>query len=342
MRTPSVVPELMREYGDRARDALLAFLPKREPRRYLYDLIADYPSRASRHMRPAICIATARAYGASLEEALNSAVSVELLHNALLVVDDIQDESEERRGGPTLHRAHGIPLALNVGSTMSILSLVPLLANVESCGPHVALWIFERAIEVAQQCAEGQALELGWRLDNRLDLTDEDYLGMVLRKTCSYSTMLPIRIGAMIGTRRREVDDPVLRFAFLLGAAFQIQDDLLNLVGSHDRYGKEMAGDLLEGKRTLLVIRLMQRCSPPEKEFLATFLGQTRPSKERTDVDRILALLRRYQCIDDVRHFAQALAGAASHEFDRGLGALAPSRDREFLRGLIPWVIEQP
>ncbi len=207
MRTPSVVTELLGEYGKIAREALLAFLPKREPRKYLYDQLADYPSRASRYMRPAICIATARAFGAAPDAALNTAISIELLHNALLIVDDIQDESEERRGAPTLHRATGLPIALNVGSTMTVLSLVPLLGNVTTCGPHVALWIFERAIEVAQQCAEGQALELGWRFDNRLDLTDAEYLGMVLRKTCSYSTMLPLRAGAMIGSRRRDVPD---------------------------------------------------------------------------------------------------------------------------------------
>lgn len=341
-RTPPIVTEILREYGELARDAMMSFLPRREPRRYLYDLIADYPSRASRHMRPAICIATARAFGAPIEDAIHSAVSVELLHNALLVVDDIQDGSEERRGAPTLHEAHGVPLALNVGSTMSILSLVPLLANVERCGPHVALWIFERAIEVAQQCAEGQALELGWRLDNKLDLTDEDYLGMVLRKTCSYSTMLPMRIGAMIGTRARDVAEEIVRFAFLLGAAFQIQDDLLNLVGDHRRYGKELAGDLLEGKRTLLVIRLLQRCRAEERAFVAAFLGLAREEKRPRDVERVLALMHEHDCIEAARHFAQSLLGAAAHEFDAGLGHLPPSRDKEFLRGLIPWVVEQP
>ncbi len=341
-RTPLVVTEILREYGGIARDALMSFLPQREPKRYLYDLIADYPSRASRHMRPAICIATARAFGASVEDAIHSAISVELLHNALLVVDDIQDGSEERRGAPTLHEAHGIPLALNVGSTMSILSLVPLLANVETCGPHVALWIFERAIEVAQQCAEGQAMELGWRLDNKLDLTDDDYLSMVLRKTCSYSTMLPMRIGAMIGTRARDVADEIVRFAFLLGAAFQIQDDLLNLVGDHRRYGKELAGDLLEGKRTLLVIRLLQRCRPDERVFVAEFLGLPREHKKAADVGRVLDLMHRYDCVEAVRGFAQSLLGAATYEFESGLGHLPPSRDKEFLRGLIPWVVEQP
>lgn len=340
-RTPPLVGSLLREYGEMTRTALLAFLPDREPRKYLYDLIGDYPRRRSRFMRPAICIASARAHGADAEAALNCAISIELLHNALLVVDDIEDGSEERRGQPTLHRSHGLPVALNVGSTMSILSLVPLLRNVESCGPQVALWIFERAIEVAQHCAEGQALELGWRFDNRLEVTDEEYLDMVLRKTCSYSTIFPLRVGAMIGTARRDVPDAVVRFGFLLGAAFQIQDDLLNIVGDHERYGKELRGDLLEGKRTLLTIRLLERCTAEERIFLSEFFGTDRNAKQAADLERIVAMLERYGCIENARRIAQGLAGAALHEFARGLEHLPPSRDKEFLRGLATWVIEQ-
>ena len=85
------------------RAALQTYLPTREPRRHLYDLVADYPSRGGKMMRPSLCIATARAFGASAEDAINTAVAIELLHNALLIHDDIEDSSEQRRGRPTLH-----------------------------------------------------------------------------------------------------------------------------------------------------------------------------------------------------------------------------------------------
>src|SRR5258708_36159528 len=110
--TSTLVPDTLREYGDITRAALRNYLPSREPRRYLYDLVADYPERGGKMMRPALCIATARAFGAPLEYALGPAISIELLHNALLIHDDIEDESEERRGRPTLHLLHGGPLAV--------------------------------------------------------------------------------------------------------------------------------------------------------------------------------------------------------------------------------------
>jgi geranylgeranyl diphosphate synthase type II len=341
LKTPTLVRDLMGEYGELTRAALLRFLPHREPRRYLYDVVGEYPRRKGRYMRPAICIASAKAHGATAEQALHCAVSIELLHNALLVVDDIEDESEERRGLPTLHKTHGVPVALNAGTTMSILSLVPLLRNVDVCGPHIALWIFERMIEVAQHAAEGQAMELGWRLDNRVDVDPLEYFDMVLRKTCSYSTIFPIRLGAIIGLQRADVPDAVLRYGFLVGAAFQIQDDLLNLYGDHERYGKELRGDLLEGKRTLLTIRLLERCTPGERAFVERFLGKSRADKTDDEVDTIVAWMERYGCGEHARQMAQGLIGAAQHAFSQSLERLPPSRDKEFLRGLSTWIVEQ-
>ncbi|MBX3234358.1 MAG: polyprenyl synthetase family protein [Labilithrix sp.] len=341
LKTPTLVKEVMEEYGSIAQKALMSFLPDREPRRYLYDLIRDYPQRGGRAMRPAICMATARAHGAPLERTLNTATFIELLHNALLVIDDIQDESDERRKKPTLHRLHGVPVALNVGSTMTTLSLVPLLQNVDSCGPFLSLRLFQRAIEVAQQCAEGQSLELGWRLDNLLEVTEADYLNMVLRKTCSYSTVFPIRAGVMIATGAPDGSDAALRYGFLLGAAFQIQDDVLNIAGDHAQYGKEHAGDLLEGKRTLLTCRLMSCATPDEKTFAHRFLGTPRAGKSARDLERMLGLIEKYDCVEYARRYAQGLVGAALHDFDAGFEHLPASRDKEFLRGLSTWIIEQ-
>ena len=338
--TSAVIPEMLHEYGQITRDTLKAYLPSGAPRRHLYDLLADYPMRGGKMMRPSLCIATARAFGGKLAAALNSAAAIELIHNAMLIHDDIEDDSEERRGKPTLHVLHGVPLAINAGDTLTLLSLRPLLANSELIGPRLSMRILEETQQMARESAEGQAMELGWRRDNVTDLDESDYLEMSLKKTCWLAAIYPSRVGAIIGSCDNVDLDPFMRFGFFLGAAFQIQDDLLNLIAD-ERYGKECNGDLWEGKRTLMLIRLFQEVTGPERERLVEIFALARHERTEEQIGWVRGLMDRHDCCDYARHFAHALAGAALHEFEGIYGRLPESRDKEFIRGLVTWVFER-
>lgn len=338
---PGLVPRVLREYGDITGRALRRYLPSREPRRHLYDLVSDYPLRGGKRMRPSLCIATARAFGGSLEDALGTAVAIELLHNALLIHDDIEDESEERRGRPTLHMLHGVPLAINVGDMLTLMSLRPLIENRNRVGPWLAMKILEETERVARESAEGQAMELGWRRDNSMGVKDADYLRMVLKKTCWLAAIHPCRVGALLGTRGGVDPEPFLRFGFFLGASFQIHDDLLNLVGDHEKYGKELAGDLWEGKRTLMLIHLFREATPAERDRLTLLLRLPRELKREADVRWMRRRMDAYGSIDYARHIAHGLAGAALHEFSLLYGSLPDSRDKRFIEGMVTWVFER-
>ena len=343
--TSSVVSDTLRSYTGVVTEEMKRYLlpggfGQADLKRYLYDLVADYPGRLGKMMRPSICLATAQAFGASLEAAVPAAVSIELLHNSLLIHDDIEDESDERRGSPTLHTLHGLPLALNAGSALGLLSLYPLLNRRSRLSEAVSARILKETIRVGQESAEGQALELGWCRDNRLDLVERDYLELVLKKTCWLATIHPLRTGALIaGTR--VVLDRFVRFGFFLGAAFQIHDDVLNLIGDAQKYGKELAGDLWEGKRTLIVIELMSRATPAERRELRRFFATPRTQKCQADVDHVLTLLHRYGAIEAARVKSEALAGAAQHEFDCTFASAPASVHKEFLRELPTWVFER-
>lgn len=338
--TPRLVAEVLDEYGAITRERVSQSLPSGAPRRYLYDLLADYPQRGGKMMRPTLCIATARAFGARLEDALHSAVAIELLHNALLIHDDIEDGSEERRGRPTLQRLHGVPLAINAGDALILHSLRPLIDNVERLGPRLAMNILDDAQRMAWESAEGQAMELGWRRDNTTELSDGDYLTMVLKKTCWLATILPSRVGALIGTRNRTHLEPFIRFGFFLGAAFQIQDDLLNLVAD-TRYGKEACGDLYEGKRTLMLIHSYRHSTAAERERIADMLRSPRAERTTQQIDWLRSLMAQTGSVDYARAIAHGLAGAAQHEYEGIFSRLPDSRDKAFIQGLVTWVFER-
>jgi len=336
-----LVPEILAEYGAVTRSILFRYLPDSEPRKYLYDLVADYPRRGGRALRPSLCIATARAFGGRVEDAIATAASIELLHNALLIHDDIEDESHRRRGKPTMHAQWGVPMAINVGDALTLLSLRPLLENRQILRPRLALRIIEATERTARDSAEGQALELGWRHDNVMDLSEPDYLLMVMKKTCWLTTIHPSRVGALIGARGDIDLEPFVRFGFLMGAAFQIQDDVLDLIGDEAAYGKELDGDIHEGKRTLMVIRLLERADEDERRVVTELFATPRRERTVEQVRWVRARMDDHGCIDYAREVASGLAGAALAEFSATYGKLPPSRDKDFIEELVTWVIER-
>jgi len=313
-------------------------IPDREPKRHLYDLVRAQVAREGKGIRPAICIATCRAFGGKEALALRSAASIELLHNAFLVHDDIEDESEFRRDLPTMHRQYGLPLAVNAGDAMNAISVRLLYQNVATLGPTLASRIFDEFDHMSMQTIEGQAMELGWIRENDCTTTEDDYLLMVLKKTGWYSFIHPARIGALIADPGRADLHNFNRFGYFLGIAFQIQDDVLNLVGDRRIYGKEIGGDLQEGKRTLILAHLLRSASGSERAQLEAFLAKPRTERSAREVEWILERMRNYGSIEYARGAAREFAVGARNEFETAYSGATPGPDLDFLRSLLGYM----
>ena len=336
------VEERLRDYHELTRRALLGSVPVREPRRYLYDLVPSYPTRPGKGLRPALCIATCRAFGGSIESVLRSAVTIEFFHNAFLVHDDVEDGSEYRRGLPTLHAEHGLAIAVNVGDAMNVLSIQPLMENLSVLGPTMTWRVFEEIEHMVLQSVEGQAMELGWVRDNDCRLTDDDYLRMILKKTCWYTCIHPCRIGALIGTGDISIDlDRFNRFGYFMGAAFQIQDDLLNLIGDRELYGKEIGGDVWEGKRTLMLIHVLNAATETEHERMERFLSASRTERSVRDVRWVYRMMAKYECVEYARECARELAAGALEEFEVAYADAPPGDDRRFIEQIVDYMVER-
>ncbi len=321
--------------------AMARYLPNREPRRWLYDLMTAYPSRIGKGFRSSLCIAACRAFGGSTEEALPSAAAIELLHNAFLVHDDVEDGSLSRRGLPTLHLQHGLALAVNAGDGLAVVGLTPLRDNLGVLGSDMSRKVLDEFQALLHRTIEGQAIELGWRSENVVDLSPTDYLDMVLLKTCSYSTIFPLRIGGLIGSWGLADLDALTRFGFHLGAAFQIRDDLLNLEGRPEQYGKEILGDLYEGKRTLMILHLLSVADEREQEWLTNFLSGGRSERSDEEVKTALKLMRDHGSIEFAREFSKGVSAGARESFDLAFQGLEPSEDLRFIGELIPYMLER-
>lgn len=285
----------------------------------LDQLILDYPLRPAKGLRPALCIAAARALSACEDAVITSAAVIELLHNAFLIHDDVEDESLFRRGEPTLQRSHGLPVAVNVADAMFALALLALLDNLERLGLRASLAIFEHVADMLWTTVGGQALELGWIRANTWRFSDyrAAYEDMVVRKTATYSFLVPVRIAGIAADAALEVREQLDAFARHVGIAFQIADDLLNLRDDTDGYGKESLGDLWEGKRTLVLLHAMNATADAaELDRALVILARPRPSPEDRD-EGLEAVLR---ALDEQR--------AAGHVDERGHGAISVAIER--------------
>jgi geranylgeranyl diphosphate synthase type II len=364
-----------KEVCDREIERLYA--PGQRGAQGLYGLILDYPLRGGKALRPALSIATCLGLGGHLEAILPTAATLELYHNAFLIHDDIEDESWWRRGKPTLHIDHGIPIAVNVGDAMLSMSLQPLLDNVERVGLGPALRILRAVAHMTRRTVEGQALELDWVRNNTWQLGDADYLDMVELKTSWYSFITPLQVGAVAAGAGPDQLEPLEALGRHIGAAFQITDDLLNLRADPQEYGKEIGGDLWEGKRTLMLLHAMRNAAPEDQDRAVQILAKRRPaadselqlddlldrliaagelsrqgraqisahlagqassgSKNLDEVRWLYSLMQRVGSFQHARNVAAHHARAAAAIL-AGLDWWPPSRHRDMLSGLIDYV----
>jgi geranylgeranyl pyrophosphate synthase/uncharacterized protein with NAD-binding domain and iron-sulfur cluster len=326
-------------YREMLADTLESGIPTSEPQRHLYGLVKDFLDRAGKGLRPALCIATTRALGGRTEDALPAAAGLEMLHNAFLVHDDIEDGSDSRRGVPTMHRRVGVPIAVNTGDAMNALAMRLFRKTGERLGPAAAMRIFQEVDHMVVETLEGQAMELGWVRDNDLTIGADDYLRLVLKKTAWYSFIHPMRIGAIVARG----DDRDLgrfdRFGYLLGLAFQITDDVLNLNGNVARYGKEINGDLWEGKRTLLVTHALSHANRTDRAWMSNFLARPRERRLPREVFRLHQIIAGSGGIQWAQQAAATFADAAAREFDTSAFAGVPANpDLDWLRACVGYL----
>jgi len=289
---------------------LTQLLPKSSPIKevdLLYNMMRDYPSRKAKGMRPFLCVTACRAAGGTESDAILTAACIELFQNWILIHDDIEDGSELRRGEPSLHRKYTEGLALNAGDALHAKTWESLLRNRETLGLERTFSVMGEFSHMVDQTTEGQHMELGWVAGKRWDLKEKDYLEMCTRKTSWYTVASPCRLGAIVAGAGSGVLQELREFGLSLGVAFQIQDDALNLVGDQKKYGKAKSDDILEGKRTLILLHLLAVAGQSERDKVISIMNKSRDKKTSADVEFVLSMIDKYDAIGFARKRANEL-----------------------------------
>jgi len=313
MQTDKMLSEMVRVKAAVDKVILNDFLPKSSPIRevdLLYRMLRDYPARPAKGMRALMCVSACKAFGGREEDVLITAACIELFQHWILIHDDIEDESEMRRGSPALHKKYDWRLALNAGDALHALMWSALLRNRKRLTDEKTLRVMEEFYTMVSKTTEGQSIELGWVVANRWDLTEDDYITMCTNKTSWYTVVGPMRVGGVVGGADNTSLKLIVEAGKKLGVGFQIHDDILNLSGDQSKYGKEIGDDLLEGKRTLMLIRLLAVCSATEREKVTAFFKLPRERRKK-EVGQVMDLIERYDTIDYARRMSSRLVNEA-------------------------------
>jgi geranylgeranyl diphosphate synthase type I len=264
--------------------------------------------RGGKRFRPALTLLFCKAVGGTERRALPAAAAVEILHNMTLIHDDIEDRSELRRGKPCIHIMFGQSAAINSGDAMLIKVFEAVAGG--SLDATTKNKLVQRFADRAFQITRGQALE--FELNNRQSFTEEDVIE-VLRNKTSALIALACESGVIAAGGKKNQLSAAAKFGEATGVGFQIVDDLLNVAGDVRKYGKEIGGDIREGKRTIMAAHLIKSASVEDRERFMKMLGKSTISQE--EIGEAIDLYRKYGALDHAK-------GLADGFVEDGLSAL--------------------
>lgn len=336
--TPTTFESYLKSFADPVGELINSYIPQGshgDMDRYLYAPLYQYSENAGKRHRPLICYAACLAVGGNPDRATTSAAAIEHFHSAALIHDDIADEAELRRGEPCLHLTEGLGLAINMGDLALSMVNGPVV-NDPLLDDATKVRVISELISMTCRTVEGQALDLGWARDGRYDITPEDYLTMAIHKTAHYSGAVPLAVGAIVAGASEEQVEALRSYGLDTGLAFQIQDDLLNLVGTDEAKKKDFRSDITEGKRTLVVVHALQNAGAAARARLVEILS----SKERDPevLAEAVTIMEEAGSVDYARAYAENLSQNAKA---RLVEVIEPSPYRDLLVSMADWFVNR-
>jgi geranylgeranyl diphosphate synthase type I len=236
--------------------------------------------------------------GGTAEEALKTAAAVELIHTFSLIHDDIMDKDDMRRGEPSVHVLYGEPMAILAGDTLFAKAFeIVLETRIDGVSYERVVNALKTVVDSCINICEGQASDMTF--EGNFEVSEAEYMNMIYKKTGALISAAT-RSGAIIGGGSPEQVETLTEYGKLIGLAFQIQDDYLDVVSDEENLGKPVGSDIIEGKMTLMVVHSLSNASPEDKKELVSILN----AETETDVDRAIEIFEKYGSINYTRDIA--------------------------------------
>ncbi|MBS7624648.1 MAG: polyprenyl synthetase family protein [Candidatus Bathyarchaeia archaeon] len=299
----------------------------------------DFLDRGGKRWRPALFLLVYEALGGKdFEDALDFAIIPEVIHNGTLIADDIEDSSEMRRGKPCTYKIFGVDVAINLSQSMYFLPMIVLSEKGGKIPAEKARRIYEIYVHEMINLSLGQAIDIAWhrglvQIDR---LSEEHYLQMCAYKTGTLARMAA-KMAAVLAGAEEEVVEKIGAFAESIGVSFQIQDDILDIVGEEFARGKGGLGmDITEGKITLMVLYTLKRAEKSDREELLKILGMH--TSDEGLRRRAIEIIKKYGAVEYARHVATRIVD----ESWRNIEGLLPESDaKKKIKMLAEYLIQR-
>ena len=299
----------------------------------LYEAVKHIIESGGKRLRPYLTVKTCELFGGSSERAIPFASAMEMLHNFTLIHDDVMDHDELRRGKPTVHKKFGTPMAILAGDLLHTKVFQILSNHIPSeLSAEDLVKIIHRTTDATVLLCEGQALDILY--PKSTDTDEEDYLLMVGGKTSALFSS-SAEVGAIVGGASDDERLVISKFAWDAGIAFQIVDDILGITSTETELGKPVGSDILEGKKTIIIIHALENSNQEQRENIMKVLGKGKSSEE----DLELAINTLYET--GSINYAKKLA---KEYLDSSLSMLEPFPDSEAkqeLKNLVKFFVER-
>ena len=270
----------------------------------LNDAVYYHLDTGGKRIRPVLAIVTCESLSGSVNQVLPFAAACEILHNWLLIHDDIEDGDQVRRNKPSVWAKYGLAHGVNIGDYMTQKVYELILSSKEyDVDNETVFQLLKAMVNTAVKTAEGQTQEINLR--NNDNPTEQEYMEMITNKTAYYMTV-PVIGGALIA-KRNDLVDKIIEFGKLAGPAFQIADDLLDLTKGKGR--NEIGRDIKEGKRSLLVIHCLNNCE--EKDKLLEILNKHVEATSDDEVLFVKQLFEKHGSVEYAKNKADDLLNKA-------------------------------
>lgn len=287
----------------------------------LYEPMAYLLRAGGKRIRPLLLALSCRSVGGHLEDCLDAAVAIELLHTFTLVHDDIMDHDHLRRGLPTVHKKWDEATAILAGDGLVTAAYAGLLRT-----RHPELHrVLDKFTEGLMVLCEGQALDKAF--ESREDVAIGEYFDMIGKKTAKLIEM-SCEVGGILGNGTEGETAALKRFGFSLGIAFQVQDDLLDVISKEETLGKPVASDISERKKTYLTIHFHSRADAAQRGRFMAFWGK--PGLAPADADEIKSLFEQTGTLAEADRIIVEKTNLALSELEQ----IRPGQSREDLREL--------